>query len=38
VMLVAINTKDEELRRSWLENVKVNQEILEAYAERGIIN
>jgi adenylate cyclase len=36
VMLVANNTKDEELRRSWLENVKVNREILEACAERGI--
>ncbi|UCF61833.1 MAG: hypothetical protein JSV37_03890, partial [Anaerolineaceae bacterium] len=36
VMLVANNMKDEELRRSWLENVKINRDILEAYAERGI--
>jgi hypothetical protein len=36
VMLVANTTEDEELRRSWLENVKVNREILEACAKRGI--
>jgi tetratricopeptide (TPR) repeat protein len=36
VMLVANNTMDEGLRRSWLENVKVNREILEACAEEGI--
>jgi tetratricopeptide (TPR) repeat protein len=36
IMLVANNTRDEELRRSWLENVKVNREILEACTERGI--
>ena len=36
VMLVANNTKDEGLKRSWLENVRVNQEILEACVERGI--
>jgi tetratricopeptide (TPR) repeat protein len=36
VMLVADNTKDEELRQSWLENVKVNREILETSAKRGI--
>jgi tetratricopeptide (TPR) repeat protein len=36
VMLVANNTKDEKLRQSWLQNVKVNREILEACAERGI--
>ena len=36
VMLVAGNTQDQELRRSWLENVKVNREILVACAQRGI--
>ncbi|MGD2159328.1 MAG: tetratricopeptide repeat protein, partial [Anaerolineales bacterium] len=36
VMLVANNTRDEELRRSWLDNVKVNREILEACAERSV--
>jgi tetratricopeptide (TPR) repeat protein len=36
VMLVANNMKNEELRQSWLKNVKVNQEILEVCAERGI--
>jgi tetratricopeptide (TPR) repeat protein len=36
IMLVANNTKAEALRRSWLENVKVNREILEAGSERGI--
>jgi tetratricopeptide (TPR) repeat protein len=36
VMLVANNLSDEELRSSWLENVQVNREILEACTERGI--
>ena len=36
VMLVAEKTKDPELRRSWLENVRVNKEIIEVVAERGI--
>ena len=36
VMLVAGNTKDQELRRSWLENVQVNREILEMCIQRGI--
>jgi hypothetical protein len=36
VKLVANNTRDGELRQSWLENVKVNREILEACKERGI--
>jgi tetratricopeptide (TPR) repeat protein len=36
VMLVVGNTQDQELRRSWLENVDVNREILAACAQRGI--
>jgi len=36
VMLVAGNTQYQELRRSWLENVEVNREILAACAQRGI--
>jgi len=36
VMLVASNLSDEENRNSWLENVRINREILEASAERGI--
>jgi len=36
VMLVVSKTQDDELKRSWLENVHVNREILEACAERGI--
>jgi tetratricopeptide (TPR) repeat protein len=36
VMRVAGNTHDPELRRSWLENVVVNREILAASAQRGI--
>ncbi len=36
VMFIANNTKDEELRKRWLEKVKVNRQILEACAERGI--
>ena len=36
VMLVADNTKDETLRQSWLENVRINRDILETCAERGI--
>jgi len=35
VMLVANNTKDQGLRRSWLENVQVNREILDVWANRG---
>jgi hypothetical protein len=38
VMLVAGKTSDEDLRRSWLENVQVNRDILAACAERGIDN
>jgi hypothetical protein len=34
VMLVASKTKDETLRRSWLENVRDNREIVAA-ADRG---
>jgi len=36
VMLVADNTSNEDLRTSWLENVRVNREILEACTKRGI--
>jgi adenylate cyclase len=36
VMHVANNLTDKELRKSWLENVRVNREILETSAERGI--
>ena len=36
VLLVADNIFDEEMRRGWLENVKINREILEACGERGI--
>jgi tetratricopeptide (TPR) repeat protein len=36
VMSVAGNIKDDELRRGWLENVKINREILKVCAERGI--
>ncbi len=36
VMLVAGKTKDSTLRRSWLENVAVNKEILEEAGKRGI--
>jgi tetratricopeptide (TPR) repeat protein len=36
VMLVANNLTDKELRKSWLGNVRMNREILEASAERGI--
>jgi tetratricopeptide (TPR) repeat protein len=36
VMLVAEKTKNEDLRKSWLENVRVNKEIIETAAERGI--
>ena len=34
VMLVANNTKDETLRRSWLENVRENREIVAAWRQR----
>ncbi|HEY44728.1 MAG TPA: tetratricopeptide repeat protein, partial [Anaerolineae bacterium] len=36
VMLVASNFSDEELRNSWFDNVRINREILEASAERGV--
>jgi hypothetical protein len=36
VMQVAGNTHDPELKQSWLENVEVNREILEAAAQRGM--
>jgi hypothetical protein len=36
VILVANNTKDHGLRKSWLENVNVNCEILSACVQRGI--
>jgi tetratricopeptide (TPR) repeat protein len=36
VMLVVGHTHDQQLRRSWLENVEVNGEILAACAQRGI--
>jgi tetratricopeptide (TPR) repeat protein len=36
VMLVARNTRDEELRRGWLEKVAVNREILAACRRHGI--
>jgi tetratricopeptide (TPR) repeat protein len=36
VMLVAEKTQDETLRRSWLENVALNQQILAEAEERGI--
>jgi len=36
VMHVANNLSDEELHNSWLENVRVNREILEAHAEHGL--
>jgi tetratricopeptide (TPR) repeat protein len=36
VMLVAGKTRNEKLRRSWLENVEVNREILAECAQRGI--
>ncbi len=36
VMRVASTTKEESLRRSWLENVRVNREILAEWAARGI--
>ncbi|HEY48379.1 MAG TPA: protein kinase [Anaerolineae bacterium] len=36
MMHVANNFSDEELRNSWFENVRMNREILEASAERGI--
>ncbi len=35
VMLVAKNTRDARLRRSWFENVRVNREILNAWAEHN---
>jgi tetratricopeptide (TPR) repeat protein len=35
VMLVADKTPDPELRRSWLENVEANRQIVEAWAARG---
>ncbi len=34
VLLVAGNTRDETLRHSWLENVRVNREILSVWAQR----
>jgi tetratricopeptide (TPR) repeat protein len=34
VMLVASKTRDEDLRRGWLENVRVNREILADWAAR----
>jgi hypothetical protein len=34
VMLVASKTRDESLRLSWLENVRINREILSAWAAR----
>jgi tetratricopeptide (TPR) repeat protein len=36
VMHVAGNLSDEKLRIGWLDNVRINREILEASAERGI--
>jgi tetratricopeptide (TPR) repeat protein len=36
VMMVADNTKDQRLRRSWLENVDVNREIFSACVQRRI--
>jgi tetratricopeptide (TPR) repeat protein len=36
VMLVAGKTRDAKLRQSWLENVKMNRDILAAAAEHGI--
>lgn len=36
VMLVAEKTEDDELRRSWLDDVRTNKEILEAYSELGM--
>ncbi len=36
VMLVASKTKDDDRRKSYLENVKENREILRAAHERGI--
>jgi hypothetical protein len=36
IMLVADNTKNKTFRQSWLQNVKINQEILKDCAERGI--
>ena len=36
VMLVAGNTKDDDLRRSYLENVRENREILKEAKARGL--
>ncbi len=36
VMLVAEKTRDETLRRSWLENVRANREIVAEWATRGM--
>jgi predicted ATPase/predicted Ser/Thr protein kinase len=36
VMLVASKIADEALRRSWLENVRLNREMLEEWAARGL--
>ncbi len=34
VMLIAQKTEDDELRLSWLENAKINREIIEEYGKR----
>ncbi len=36
VMLVAGKTQDEALRRGWLENVRINREMLADWAARGM--
>jgi len=36
VMLVAGKTQDEALRQGWLENVRINREILADWAARGV--
>ena len=36
VMLIAGKTQDEALRQGWLENVRINREILADWAARGM--